>query len=435
MRYQELVKLFCCTLLISAASFSAKAQVCGCTDPLATNYNANATVNDGSCTYASTTISATSIGELDETLNGTSGMIYWNGGYWTYNDHTDTHLYQIDSTTASIIGSLQIAPSGNYDTEEISQDSLYLYFGDIGNNSGTRTNLHILRISKQGLIDNDFVIDTIFFSYADQTDFTSSPQATDFDCESFIVGEDSIFVFTKQWVSEGTVCYGFPKEPGTYEATARGTCNVGGLITGATYIPDKRIVVLCGYSSTLQPFIYLLYDFQGEDFFSGNKRKLSFSMLVRDQVEAIATSDALHYYITNEYFVYQSIITRPSKLQVLDLSSYLEDYIESLNVIPADSTSTDTTATDTTHIIPESIVENIQNILTIAPNPVCTELHLQPSEYVEGAEYLIYNMKGQRVDQGVIRDGMVSTAVLSQGEYILVVSSGKLIYRGRFIKW
>ena len=140
------------------------AQTCGCTDPLATNYNASATVNDGSCVYASTTISATEIGELGETLDGSSTLIFWNGGYWTYNDHNDCCLYRLDSNTAATIETLCISGIGNYDTEEVSQDSLYLYFGDFGNNSGVRQNLHILRISKESLLDQTFAVDTIWFS-------------------------------------------------------------------------------------------------------------------------------------------------------------------------------------------------------------------------------------------------------------------------------
>lgn len=404
------------TLLLSATSW-ATAQVCGCTDPLANNYNANATVNDGSCTYNSTTVSPTTLGELSETVNGTSGMIFWNDGYWTLNDHTNTNLYKLDSTSGALLDSLDIATGGNYDTEEVSQDSLYLYFGDMGNNAGSRTNLRIVRISKASLLAHAPVSDTIYFSYSDQTDFTASSQNTDYDCESFVVGADSIFVFTKQWVSEGTVCYGFPKVPGTHVATPRGECNVGGLITGATYLPDKRIVVLCGYSNLLNPFIYLLYDFQGENFFSGNKRKLSFSALQRDQVEAIATSNALDYYITNEYYVYNGIITipRPAKLQKLDLSPYLSGYLESLNV-PAEDTivpggdtivpgDTITPGGDT--IPTDGIAWWDGEHLWIYPNPVVDEIHVECPTALSDSEYRIYDLQGKLRAQGHLENGVI----------------------------
>ena len=65
------------------------AQVCGCTDPLAINYNASATVNDGSCEYESIVIESTPVGMLDSLLDGTSTLFFWNNGYWTFNDHND----------------------------------------------------------------------------------------------------------------------------------------------------------------------------------------------------------------------------------------------------------------------------------------------------------------------------------------------------------
>ena len=43
--------LLCCCLRMQA-------QVSGCTDPAANNYNATAVVNDGSCTYNKASISA-----------------------------------------------------------------------------------------------------------------------------------------------------------------------------------------------------------------------------------------------------------------------------------------------------------------------------------------------------------------------------------------
>ncbi|MFM9074228.1 MAG: hypothetical protein ACKORJ_01450 [Bacteroidota bacterium] len=50
------------TILLLAAvatTGATMAQVKGCNDPLASNYNSAATVNDGSCTYTDTNITPT----------------------------------------------------------------------------------------------------------------------------------------------------------------------------------------------------------------------------------------------------------------------------------------------------------------------------------------------------------------------------------------
>ena len=424
------------------------AQTCGCTDPLATNYNASATVNDGSCVYASTTISATEIGELGETLDGSSTLIFWNGGYWTYNDHNDCCLYRLDSNTAATIETLCISGIGNYDTEEVSQDSLYLYFGDFGNNSGVRQNLHILRISKESLLDQTFAVDTLWFSYEDQADFTSHPQATDFDCESFIVTADSIYLFTKQWASEQTTIYGLPKTPGTHVAHRLETYNVDGLVTGATYIPEYRMAVLCGYDynggnllSSLRPFIILLYDFQGDNFFSGNKRRLDFGTLVKEQVEAVATSNAMDVYITNEHFTttqYGITVDRPAKLQRLDLRDYLLPYLATFDTIPTDTVPNDTVPTDTIVIPPDttSIPQYGTDGFRIYPNPASDRLHIECPQDFKGANYEIMDISGHRVAKGILKSDSISliNKRFNTGKYILILRGESGVKTFIFIK-
>lgn len=323
-------------LLIASAPLCL-AQVCGCTDPLATNYNAEATVNDGGCQYAQTTIKAEALGLLDSLMEGTSSLFFWQNGYWTFNDHHDNCLYLIDSTNATITNNLCINGLIGKDMEEISQDSLYLYFGDIGNNRGDRRDLRILRISKKSLLNQIFAMDTIAFSYEDQTDFTSRPQATEFDCEAFVVTDDSIYLFTKQWVSAQTSVYSLPKTPGTHIAHRRETYNTKGLITGATYIPEYQLIVLCGYDydrknifSALHPFLYLLYDFNEDRFFSGNKRRLDFKSNAKNQVEGIATSNGLDYYLTCEHFHITKMgvaFDFPAQFWRVDLRKYLLPYL------------------------------------------------------------------------------------------------------------
>ncbi|MFB0911569.1 MAG: hypothetical protein QMA99_11640 [Flavobacterium sp.] len=93
-----------------------------------------------------------------------------------------------------------------------------------------------------------------------------------------------------------------------------------------TYVPHKKIIALSGYSKTLSPFIYLLYDYNSRNFFSGNKRKITISLPFH-QVEAIATQDGLHYYLTNENFVIKPIINSPQQLHSFDLSPFLGTYL------------------------------------------------------------------------------------------------------------
>lgn len=312
-------------IILSTIYANVAAQQCGCTDPLATNYDSTAVTNDGSCQYQNSSITPQTVGQLPPSLNGTSTLIFWDGGYWSCNDHTKLKLYRLDSLTGAITDSVTVSESAPHDMEEIAQDSLYLYFGDFGNNSNTRTDLQILRVEKTALLNGTHVIDTIFFSYPDQTDFTSSSMETDFDCEAFIASGDSLYLFTKQWGSQGTVCYALPKIPDTHVAERRDSCKVQGLVTGATLFEDENLLVLCGYSTLLQPFIYLLYDYNGDNFFSGNKRKININLL-GSQIEAIASSNAIDYYLTNEKFTYSSI-TINATMHKIDLKNYLSNYL------------------------------------------------------------------------------------------------------------
>jgi hypothetical protein len=313
-------------LFFMVSSLTLNAQVSGCTDPLSTNYNPAATINDGSCTYASASIAPSASVALPATVNETSGLIQWNGNIYTHNDNANTNLYAL-STSGSIVQSLNIPGVTNQDWEEISQDADYIYLGDFGNNSnGNRANLKIYKVSKASLLEGNPEAGIINFTYSNQSSFTATgSNNTDFDCEAFVVSGENIYLFTKQWVTKKTSVYSLSKTPGTHIANLETTFNVNGLITGATYLEDKELVVLSGYSTSVQPFLYLLYDFEGTAFFSGNKRKINVS-LGFNQTEGITTLNGLDYYVTNEHLS-QSFLNIPQKLHRFDLRPYLSNYI------------------------------------------------------------------------------------------------------------
>ena len=99
-----------------------------------------------------------------------------------------------------------------------------------------------------------------------------------------------------------------------------------GLITGFTYLEDKKLITLCGYTKVGKPFLYLLYDFKNQDFLSGNKRRIDLKLPFH-QVEGIATKDGLHYFITNESLVRKPVLNNPQQIHYLDLSSALGSYL------------------------------------------------------------------------------------------------------------
>ena len=194
------------------------------------------------------------------------------------------------------------------------------------------------------------------------------------------------------------------------------------------------MAVLCGYDynggnylSSLHPFILLLYDFQGDDFFSGNKRRLNFGTLVKEQVEAVATSNATDFYITNEHFTTTQLgitVDRPAKLQKLDLSSYILPYLATFNDTPIDTVPTDTIPTDT--ITPPDTV-GIHHYDTegfrIYPNPASDRLHIDYPEGYEGAEYEILNLSGQKVAKGILKENsiLLNNKKFKAGKYILLL--------------
>ncbi|AWH87066.1 hypothetical protein HYN59_16685 [Flavobacterium album] len=398
----------------------AQAQVAGCTDPLSNNYNPQATINDGSCTYSSSSVAPTTSVNLPNTVEETSGLIKWDKRLVTHNDNTDIKLYSLDSITGAVLQTLPVTGTSNKDWEEISQDSQYVYIGDFGNNSnGNRNNLRIIRVGKADLLSGNVQANSINFSYSNQTNLTpTGGNNTDFDCEAFVVAQDSIYLFTKQWVSKKTSVYALLKTPGTYVAQLKATYNVDGLITGATYLEDKKLVVLTGYSSLVQPFFYLLYDFNGHNFFSGNKRKVSMSSMGFHQAEGITTSNGLDYFVTNEHLVKAPFVNVPQRLHRFDLSAYLQEYLENLPLA--------------------TMRNDIRNRIRVYPNPVGDMLHIEIEPSLAGIQYDFIDMNGRNALSGTLTGGQnrIDVGRLQSGVYIIKVSefpdySYRLVKRDR----
>jgi hypothetical protein len=389
------------------------AQISGCTDVKANNYNISAIQNDGSCTYDPAIIDPVASWNLPENIIETSGLIIWEDKIWTHNDDSDNNIYSFETNSINSNQAFPITGTINTDWEEISQDSNYIYIGDFGNNSnGNRSDLHILRIDKKSVLANFPIVDTIQYSYSLQTNLNpAGPNNTDFDCEAFVVSSDSIYLFTKEWISNKSSIYSLPKIPGEYVAKFQGSYDVQGLITGSTYIESKNLIVLSGYSSLVQPFIFLLYDFEDHNFFGGNKRKVSLNLPFH-LVDAITTEDGLIYYASNEKL--SEIIITNQKLHKIDLSEYLSEYITS-------SKRKLTNSVEEIEVFP--IPSN--GILTVKTNMDSAE-----------KQFSLLDMSGKVVSKGhfTTKETQINIKHLNSGSYILILNSSNKFITKRIIK-
>ena len=396
--------VFC---LFALFSMKIRAQT-GCTDSYAQNYSSTATINNGTCVYTSVNCTPTTSTNLNELLKETSGLMEWDDFLYTHNDNTDTSLYKINKVTGAIIRSFQLNSTSNIDWEEIAQDENYLYIGDFGNNaSGNRTDLKIYKIAKNTLETNP-VIEIINFSYSNQTDFSNkTANTTDFDCEAFIVTDNQIVLFTKQWTSNQTSIYSLPKDPGTYTANLLTTLNVSGLITGATQKKEARLIALCGYSATLTPFLYLIYDYYNTDFAAANKKKIDI-VLPYHQVEAISTVNGQDYFITNESFVKAPYLNNPQKLHTINISNYISNYLASLSN--------------------DYIVLSKQSI-KLYPNPTKGLIFLESLDERANTNYQIVDIFGLELKTGDFQDLMLDISNFKAGVYFLKMQHIQKVFK------
>jgi hypothetical protein len=210
-------------------------------------------------------------------------------------------------------------------------------------------------------------------------------------------------------VSNKTKIYSVPKSPGNYLAFSTTLCDVQGLITGATYIESKRILVLCGYSSLLQPFFYLFYDFNAKNFTSGNKRKISVSLPFH-QIEGIATTNGKKFFLSNESYVNAPFLNISQKLHIFDLSSFLGNYIDN----------------------PATGINEINNInrISINPNPANGIITIVDLPENFSGEITIMDLSGREYLQKNIseKNNIISIEFLAKGIYQIVINDNCKIF-------
>lgn len=231
------------------------------------------------------------VATLPSVLDEVSDMIVVDGKPWVVLDSGNPNaLYQLDRATGAILRTVTVANVTNTDWEALATDGVHVHVGDIGNNAGARTDLRIVRFPVEALLDEEVTevyAETTTFTYADQADFTPAWDANNWDCEAFIVLQDTAFLFTKNWLDQRTHLYALPLAPGEQLAVRRDTLETEGLVTGASLRTDGAAIALIGHDMQGHPLLWTLDHFSGHALFGGDRARWVLQM-PEAQVEAVA---------------------------------------------------------------------------------------------------------------------------------------------------
>ena len=230
---------------------------------------------------------------LPDILKETSGLAILNDTLWTLNDSgNEATLYAI-STKGELLDKRDTAKT-NIDWEDITIVNGNMLVADMGNNFGTRKNLHLLEIDLSNGGATTF--DSIPFNYPEQDNFDFQ-QNTHFDAEGIVVVENKIVVFTKNRSRLTSEVYVISYSGGP--ATKIGSLPVGSLITGADYHQESKTLALTGYRRDDNQYLYVIDNFSLSAVADVNisQYDLDFNGA---QIEAISIKDAKTFWITSE---------------------------------------------------------------------------------------------------------------------------------------
>ena len=230
---------------------------------------------------------------LPDILEETSGLAILNDTLWTLNDSgNEAALYAI-STKGALLDKRDTTKT-NIDWEDMTIVNGNMLVADMGNNFGTRKNLHLLEIDLSN--GGATTLDSIPFHYPEQDNFDFQ-QATHFDAEGIVVVENKIVVFTKNRSTLTSEVYVISPSGGP--ATKMGSLAVGSLITGADYHHESKTLALTGYRRDDNQYLYVIDNFSLSAVADANisQYDLDFNGA---QIEAISIIDAKTFWVTSE---------------------------------------------------------------------------------------------------------------------------------------
>lgn len=241
------------------------------------------------------------VANLQDSLQETSGLNFFDGKLYTFNDSgNSSELFEIDKTSGKIVKTLKTNLK-NTDWEALANDGENFYIGDFGNNAGTRKDLKIFKVPfKNDSLSLDS-IKTILFNYPEQKDFTPKNLNTNFDSEAMIFLNGKLHIFTKEWSSRAVSHYLIdPDSNENQSAKKLESFQTDFVVTDASYF-DKKLYFV-GYTKLTQVYLMIFDETEDETFFGSEAKKYNIgTALGIGQIEGIAVNED-GIYISGEAF-------------------------------------------------------------------------------------------------------------------------------------
>lgn len=189
---------------------------------------------------------------LANELKETSGLYCPQiGSAFTINDSGNKPIiFKIDSSGQII--DKKLVSAKNTDWEAITGDSQYFYIGDVGNNKGERKFVQIHIVPKKVTPKKDSESKTndtsLNLFYINNSINKNEYLNHDYDAETLINLDDSLFLFSKSWNSGTLFIYQLNKIEATqYIEPVSEIMGLPGVITGGDFDRKNNQFILVGY--------------------------------------------------------------------------------------------------------------------------------------------------------------------------------------------
>jgi len=245
---------------------------------------------------------------IDPQLKEISGIEFdKDKNLWAINDGGDeAKLYQLNKD-GSIERSITVTNAKNIDWEDMTQDDFgHFFLGDFGNNDNLRKWLTIYKIENPiDIKGEETKAEIIKFKYPEHISFPPKADEMEFDVEAFVFYKRHLYLFTKNRMvpfNGITNLYKIGDHAANYDAQKISkfkTCTLAiklCWITSAALSPNKKRLALLDSQR-----IWLFENWQGDDFFSGDKYRIDLGIIT--QKEAITFSDEDTIVFSDEEFL------------------------------------------------------------------------------------------------------------------------------------